>query len=117
MLGAEDVNLQNDVRARPTVSWRIALSISTPKTTEFYNDYRQLFNNVVESFRARQISLLEFIDYLNGYEDVREKQLQQQLNLQIAKEELNYQISVDVVDVVDWLTCQTALSGNERRLK
>ena len=96
LLGAEDVNLRNDVRTAYR-KLAIALSISTPEATEFYNDYRQLFSNVVESFRARQISLLEFIDYLNGYEDVREKQLQQQLNLQLAKEELNYQVGVNVV--------------------
>ncbi len=96
LLDAEAVNLQNDVRAAYHKLF-FALSISTPKSTAFYNDYRQLFNNVIESYKARQISLLEFIDYLNGYEDVREKQLQQQLNLQLAKEELNYQLGIDVV--------------------
>lgn len=95
-LGAEDVNLSNDVRAAYR-KLALALQITTPQTTAFYNDYRQLFNNIIESYRARQISLLEFIDYLNGYEDIREKQLQQQLNIQLAKEELNYQVGVDVV--------------------
>ncbi len=95
-LSAEDVNLANDVRAAYR-KLALALSIATPQTTAFYNDYRQLFSNIIESYRQRQISLLEFIDYLNGYEDVREKQLRQQLNIQLAKEDLNYQVGVDVV--------------------
>ncbi len=95
-LRAEDVTLSNDVRSAYR-KLAMALSIATPQTATFYNDYRQLFNNIIGSYRARQISLLEFIDYLNGYEDIREKQLQQQLNIQLAKEELNYQVGVDVV--------------------
>lgn len=75
----------------------LSLSVVGPTTTTFYNDYWHLFENVVESYRNRQISLVEFIDYLNGYEDIRQKQLQQQLSLQIAKEELNYQIGIDVL--------------------
>lgn len=96
LLGAEDIALQNDVRTAYR-KLALAVSIATPGTTKFYSAYRQLFGNIIESYRSRQISLLEFIDYLNGYEDIREKQLQQQLNIQLAKEELNYQVGVDVV--------------------
>jgi cobalt-zinc-cadmium efflux system outer membrane protein len=95
-LQQEDINLANDVRSAYR-KLALAVNIATPQTTSFYNDYRQLFTNIIESYRSRQISLLEFIDYLNGYEDIREKQLQQQLNIQLAKEELNYQVGVDVV--------------------
>lgn len=96
LLDAADLSLQNDVR---NAYRKLALSLSVvgPKTNAFYNDYRQLFANIIESYRNRQISLVEFIDYLNGYEDIREKQLQQQLSIQLAKEELNYQVGLDVL--------------------
>lgn len=95
-LSAEEIELQNNVRAAYR-KLALAIGISNQKTTTFYEDYRQLFGNIVESYRSRQIGLLEFIDYLNGYEDIREKQLQQQLNIQLAKAELNYQVGTDVV--------------------
>jgi len=96
LLGSEDVNLQNDVRAAYR-KLALSLSIVGTKTTIFYNDYRDLFDNIIQSYRNRQLSLVEFIDYLNGYEDIREKQLQQQLSIQLAKEELNFQVGMDVV--------------------
>lgn len=74
-----------------------ALNLATPHQEHFYDDYRQLFDKVAESYRERQISLIEFIDYLDSYEDIQDKQLQQQLNLQLAKESLNYLVGVDAV--------------------
>ncbi len=74
-----------------------ALNLTTPKQESFYEDYRQLFDKVADSYRSRQISLIEFIDYLDSYEDIQDKQLQQQLNLQLAKESLNYAVGMDVV--------------------
>jgi cobalt-zinc-cadmium efflux system outer membrane protein len=96
LLASEDITLRNGVQSAYR-KLALAISITGPATTAFYNDYRQLFNNIIQSYRARQISLVEFIDYLNGYEDIREKQLQQQLNIHLAKEELNYVVGIDVV--------------------
>lgn len=95
-LDAASLLLQNDLR-NAYRKLAIALSVVGPKTNTFYNDYRELFENIIESYRNRQISLVEFIDYLNGYEDIREKQLQQQLSIQLAKEELNYQVGIDIL--------------------
>ncbi len=64
---------------------------------DFYDDYDKLYGNIVESFKNRQISMVEFIDYFDAYKDTRQKQLQQQLNLQLAKDELNMQVGTDVV--------------------
>ena len=53
--------------------------------------------NVTESYRNRQINLLEFIDFSDAYREAQLKLLQQQLNLRLAKEELNYQVGKDVI--------------------
>jgi outer membrane protein, heavy metal efflux system len=64
---------------------------------EFYAQYKTLFNNVLQSYKQRQISLLEFIDFFDAYKETNSRLLQQQFNLQKAKEELNFQTGTDVV--------------------
>ncbi len=59
---------------------------------DFYNRYRTMYNNVLQSYQQRQISLLEFIDFFNEYTASQQRLLQQQLNLQLAREELLYQV-------------------------
>jgi outer membrane protein, heavy metal efflux system len=64
---------------------------------EFYSQYKSLFNNVLQSYKQRQISLLEFIDFFDAYKETNSRLLQQQFNLQRAKEELNFQTGTDVI--------------------
>jgi outer membrane protein, heavy metal efflux system len=64
---------------------------------EFYSQYKTLFNNVLQSYKQRQISLLEFIDFFDAYKETNSRLLQQQFNLQKAKEELNFQTGTDVI--------------------
>jgi cobalt-zinc-cadmium efflux system outer membrane protein len=47
---------------------------------------------MLQSYRDRQISLLEFLDFFNDYTSSRQRFLQQQLDLQLAKEELQYNV-------------------------
>jgi len=64
---------------------------------DFYSKYQTLFSNVMQSYRQRQLSLLEFIDYFDAYKESSIRLLQQKLNLQLAKEELNFQTGTDVI--------------------
>jgi cobalt-zinc-cadmium efflux system outer membrane protein len=57
---------------------------------DFYTSYTDIYNKMLESYQQRQINLLEFLDFFNDYTDSQQKLMQQQLNLQLAKEELNY---------------------------
>ncbi len=66
---------------------------NTTTQSDFYTSYTTIYNNMLESYQQRQINLLEFLDFFNDYTDSRQKLLQQQLNLQLAKEELNYHIN------------------------
>ncbi len=71
---------------------KLMLSINQNNATQkdFYTSYTVIYNSMVESYQQRQINLLEFLDFFNDYTDSQQKLLQQQLNLQLAKEELNY---------------------------
>jgi len=87
--------LQNDV----TNSYQkllYAVQLNSTSNTQFYKDYYQLYQNIVSSYNNRQISLIEFLDYFNDYSDTRQKQLNQTLNLRLAKENLNDIVGVDV---------------------
>ncbi len=59
---------------------------------DFYSNYEGIYNNMLQSYRDRQISLLEFLDFFNDYTSSRQRFLQQQLSLQLAKEELQYNV-------------------------
>ncbi len=92
-----DQQLENDVY-NAYKKLQFTLSISSDKQQSFYKDYNQLYNNIIESYKQRQISLIEFIDYFDAFKDTRQKQLQQELNIQLAKEELNYQAGTDIIN-------------------
>ena len=74
---------------------KLLLSIELGNGTQkaFYKDYTTIYNNMLESYKQRQINLLEFLDFYNDYTDSRKKLLDQQLNLQLAQEELQYHVS------------------------
>ncbi|MCW3093335.1 MAG: putative RND-type efflux pump outer membrane protein [Ferruginibacter sp.] len=66
---------------------------------DFAKRYEELFQNMVKSYRARQISLLEFIDFADAYKDTRLKLLEQNNNLLKAAEELNYSINANAITI------------------
>jgi cobalt-zinc-cadmium efflux system outer membrane protein len=66
------------------------------KQQAFYDNYEKMYSNILDSYRQKQISLLEFLDFFNDYTNARQRLLQQQLNLQLAKAELNYHTGTDL---------------------
>lgn len=90
-----DTKLENDVI---NAYRKLALTnqLSSAGNQQFYKDYYTIYKNMVEAFDKRQISLLEFLDYYNDYQSTRQQQLQQILNLHLAKAELNDVVGVDV---------------------
>ena len=65
--------------------------------SDFYNSYQTMFGNMMQSYRQRQLSLLEFIDFFDTYKEANIRLRQQQLNLLLAKEELNFQAGTDIL--------------------
>lgn len=55
-----------------------------------------MFSNMLKSYQQKQVNLLEFLDFFDAYKDTQLKLLQQQLNIQLSKEEVNYQAGIDV---------------------
>ena len=64
---------------------------------EFYEKYQLMYDHVLQSYQQKQINLLEFLDFFNDYTDSQVRHLQQQLNLQLSKEEINYQTGIDIL--------------------
>ena len=64
---------------------------------EFYDNYQVMYGNVMQSYRQKQISLLDFLDFFDTYKDAQLRLLQQQLNLQLSKEEVNYQTGINII--------------------
>ncbi|MES2003367.1 MAG: TolC family protein [Bacteroidota bacterium] len=64
---------------------------------EFYTRYQSMYNNILQSYQQKQINLLEFLDFFNDYTASQQRLLQQQLNLQLAKEELNFHAGIDII--------------------
>jgi outer membrane protein, heavy metal efflux system len=92
-----DQKLQNDVmNAYQKLMYTAKLSSET--NTQFYKDYYKLQQNVVKSYNTREIGLIEFLDYFNDYQTIRQQQLQQILDLRLAKENLNDVVGIDVVN-------------------
>ncbi len=89
--------LQNDV-LNAYQKLLLTVQLSSKSNAHFYSEYYQLQKNIAESYNNRQISLIEFLDYFSDYQDIREQQLQQILNLRLAKEDVNDIVGVDIIN-------------------
>lgn len=96
MTAGAETELRNNVN---NAYQKLLLSIKQNSSAQqdFYQQYQLMYNNILQSYRQKQISLLEFLDFFNDYTAGRQKMLQQQLNLQLAKEELNYHAGTDIL--------------------
>ncbi|RQO31708.1 hypothetical protein DBR32_07110 [Taibaiella sp. KBW10] len=96
VLGNKSISLQNDVAA--AYNKLLALQrMNAGNQDKFYLDYDALYDNIVQSYKQRQLSLVEFIDYHQAYLDVMGQKSNLALQLQLAKEELNFQSGTDLV--------------------
>jgi len=88
-------NAETELRNNVSNAYKkLVLTIEQNSATQkdFYSKYQTIYNNMLQSYQQRQIGLLEFLDFYNDYTDSQQRLLQQQLNLQLANEELQYQI-------------------------
>lgn len=91
-----DVALKNDLNNAYN-KWLITKKLNNTNTSEFNKNYEQLYTHIMESYKQKQISLIEFIDFFDTYKEIAQKQQQLKLNLMLAKEEINYQAGTDVL--------------------
>jgi outer membrane protein, heavy metal efflux system len=64
---------------------------------DFAQQYDALFGNMLKSYQARQLNLLEFIDFAENYRDTKLKLAEQRNNLFKSVEDLNYTIATDLI--------------------
>ncbi len=64
--------------------------INNQQQLSFSESYQNLYENVLKSYKARQISLLDFTDFLDSYKDTRLKLIEQHIGLVKSMAELNY---------------------------
>jgi cobalt-zinc-cadmium efflux system outer membrane protein len=76
---------------------KLALTANTPEQQQFFQRYQSLYQSMFTSYKARQVSFLEFINFFNDYKDLQDKLLQQQLNIALAADALNYETGIDVI--------------------
>ncbi|MBS1609577.1 MAG: TolC family protein, partial [Bacteroidetes bacterium] len=79
--------------------WLISSSVSKAALAELGDQYDKLMQNMIVSYKQRQVSLIEFIDFFDAYKDSRLKQLQQQANLRNAAAELNYTTGTSIINL------------------
>lgn len=90
------IALQNNVAA--AYNKLVAVQkLNADNQDKFYKDYDALYDNIVQSYKQRQLSLVEFIDYHQAYLDVMSQKSNLSLQLQLAREELNFQSGTDLV--------------------
>lgn len=75
----------------------IAMQQHNSSLDQFYEDYRDMQANMVKSYALKQVGLPEFIDFFTDFTAAQQRLIEQQLNLALAKEQLNYAVGADVV--------------------
>jgi len=90
--------IEQDIAAAYS-KWLIASSITNSASAELGDQYDKLMQNMISSYKQRQVSLIEFIDFFDAYKDSHLKQLAQQANLRNAAAELNYTTGTSIINL------------------
>ena len=72
-------------------------SVNNRQQLDFSQQYDALFNNMLKSYEQRQLSLLEFIDFMDAYKDTKLKMVEQHNGLVHAAADLNYAVGNDII--------------------
>lgn len=75
----------------------LSIKQNSEEQKDFYQKYNAIFQNMLKSYQQKQISLLTFVDFVTDYTNLQQRFYQQQLNLNLSKENLNYQVGIDVI--------------------
>jgi cobalt-zinc-cadmium efflux system outer membrane protein len=90
--------VQNEITAAVSKA-KYMQAVNNLQQLEFSNKYDDLFQSMLKSYQARQISLLELIDFIDAYKDTKLKLLEQHNNLIKSLEDLNYTTNTTVIPI------------------
>ncbi len=89
---------QNDISSS-IAKIRFFQQTNNPQQLLFAQQYESVFQNMLKSYKDRQVNLLEFIDFADAYNDTRLKILEQHTSLIKAMAELNYLAGQDIINL------------------
>jgi cobalt-zinc-cadmium efflux system outer membrane protein len=92
----QESQIENDVSSA-IAKVKLYQDINSRQQLDFSREYDTVFEKMLDSYRQRQVSLLEFIDFADAYKDTGLKLLEQHMDLIKAIAELNYQVGKDVI--------------------
>jgi cobalt-zinc-cadmium efflux system outer membrane protein len=98
--GVQEVQnqVEHDIAAAYN-KWIIVSRINNAGTADLGDQYDKLMQNMMTSYKQRQITLIEFIDFFDAWRDSGVKQLQQKTNLRNAAAELNYTTGAAIINL------------------
>ena len=73
--------------------------INNADQLNFSNQYDAMFTNMINSYRDRQLSLLELVDFIDAYKDSKLKLTDQHYNLIKAAADLNYVTNTTIIEI------------------
>lgn len=77
----------------------IAASLKKNAPPELGAQYERLLQNIINGYRQRQVSLIEFVDFFSGYKEAMLKKLQQQSAWLDAAAELNFTTGANIISI------------------
>jgi cobalt-zinc-cadmium efflux system outer membrane protein len=95
-LKGSEARLKNEV-VSAVRQYQLTQELFSTQQTTFNEQYDKLFNNMLKSFKERQIGLIEFVDFFDTYKDTKLKLLQQQNSLQKAIADLNFATGTTII--------------------
>lgn len=90
--------IKNDIQSAIT-KFLFYQGVNNRQQLDFSQQYDALFANMLKSYEQRQMSLLEFIDFMDAYKDNKLKLVDQHNGLIHAIEDLNYAVGADVINL------------------
>jgi outer membrane protein, heavy metal efflux system len=96
VLDAQNAKIVNDV-STAFDKIKFYQQVNNLQQLDFSQQYDKLFQNMLNSYQQRQISLLEFIDFTDAYKDSKLKLLDQHTALIRSLIELNYTVGRDII--------------------
>ena len=92
--------VQNQVTKEVWGAWQKltnATSMLNTDNAQLQDNFDALMKNMIDSYRQREVGLVEFIDFFDSYKDTRFKQWQQITNQRNAAAELNYTTNQNII--------------------
>jgi cobalt-zinc-cadmium efflux system outer membrane protein len=74
-----------------------SIQLNNKEEQEFISKYQNIYQKVFESYKSKQINLIEFLDFYDSFKSAIENHFNILLNSHLAVQEINYHAGTDVV--------------------